>query len=532
MAGLTLAIQAARRWPGTTVTVVEPAPLPRARDHLGLGESTSEIASWYLQERLQLGAHLQAEHVRKHGLRFLGARPPGAPMGARSEWAPLLPGLGLWDLPYTGTRPPTWQLHRGRLEHHLAEVAAREGVRILDRCAVERVDVGTPHQVRLAGAGRLTARRVVDASGRSAILSEALGAPRLTGHRVQCSYGWVPGRVDPTALSDDPAWRERTPPDIRWRSTTHLVGPGRWLWMIPLGDGQTSVGLVSAPGGAPSLADRADWDRWFKAEEPELLPIIAGSGGLSRGGGATFDARVVDTLVDPRGLARTGDAAAFLDPLYSSGLDLTCFANELSLAAFEAADRGDGPRAARVANAAWRGVIAQYERVYRPVWASLGAPRVMSAKLLWDHAVYFLGLAPLVLSGRADDLETWLETREPLQRLGALGDNVQSALAAWATAPQRPSHGHVDVARLPLLLRALIALREPASSPLSPRLRAGVAELEELALVLGAHAHRSHAGAPLEAFAANPYDFQAGGARRAVSTVALGESAPVFLGEG
>ncbi len=44
---------------------------------------------------------------------------------------------------------------------------------------------------------------------------------------------------------DDPAWQARVPIRERWHSTNHLMGRGYWFWLIPLGNGSTSLGIVA-----------------------------------------------------------------------------------------------------------------------------------------------------------------------------------------------------------------------------------------------------------------------------------------------
>ena len=73
--------------------------------------------------------------------------------------------------------------------------------------------------------------------------------------------------------------RSCVPERRRWLSTNHLMGAGYWVWLIPLGSGSTSVGIVADPALHPfhrlSRFDRAlDWLREFgTVVGVELSPV-------------------------------------------------------------------------------------------------------------------------------------------------------------------------------------------------------------------------------------------------------------------
>ena len=55
-----------------------------------------------------------------------------------------------------------------------------------------------------------------------------------------------------------PAWQARCEPQARWLSTNHLVGAGYWVWLIPLGSGATSVGIVTDETIHPQSSSHLD----------------------------------------------------------------------------------------------------------------------------------------------------------------------------------------------------------------------------------------------------------------------------------
>ena len=66
------------------------------------------------------------------------------------------------------------------------------------------------------------------------------------------------------------------PTGERWLSTNHLMGKGYWVWLIPLGSGSTSIGIVADddlhPYARINRFERAmDWLREF---EPQCAAVV------------------------------------------------------------------------------------------------------------------------------------------------------------------------------------------------------------------------------------------------------------------
>ena len=185
----------------------------------------------------------------------------------------------------------------------------------------------------------IQARFVVDATGRDALVTRASGGVER-----------IPG-LDRTALFTQVrgAWRdsgERTG-DIQ----IVVFGQGEdagWFWMIPFADGRTSIGAVvsgawmrkhralagsdaSAPNerGPEALLDAAI------AEAPSAAKLLEGSTRIfAPRATADFSFRV-RTMWGPGWLA-LGDAAGFIDPLFSTGAHLAMSGAVRAAAAIDA----------------------------------------------------------------------------------------------------------------------------------------------------------------------------------------------------
>ena len=500
-AGQCFARQLLRLRPHTKIAIVERRGLPCELGHRGVGESTSELAAWYLRDRLALGEHLEREQVVKFGLRFwLRDAAASTAMHERVEFGILRPPLGRADLPLP-LDPHTYQLHRGRLEHHLALENLAAGVEMLaeHEFVARDYDERDGWSVLLRGPDqserRIRAAWLVDASGNPVLRDDGLGPRMRPGpHRIAAAWWWVEGRLDPATWTADLDVRTRSPVQLRWRSTHHLVGAGYWVWLIGLSDGSTSVGLVADPELHP-ITSAADVTCMLERCEPEFVAAIGG--------------RIPDEMqywtapgrvcVEPLGPRRvnTGAALGFLDPLYSAGHDLTAVIHELTIPAVVAAlDRTrDIDAADRSAiNRTFTHIVEHYERLYLGAYPLFADPEVAAIKFAWDQLNYFSWPCTLALSGRLGDREFIPRVRDLADRVHILNDRVQALLRAWARrrvageGRRAASFGRaVDQGQLVTVMRQFLTLTELArddDAELRARLARSIDILEGFGLAI------------------------------------------------
>jgi flavin-dependent dehydrogenase len=188
------------------------------------------------------------------------------------------------------------------------------------------------------------AKVVVDATGRDALLSRRLGGrrrdPLLDRSAAFAHY-------DAFKRANGPAGGD----------IVVVTTPEGWWWLIPFSDGSVSVGIVmptrrfkERPGTVEQLLEES------VARTPEVRDLLGGSK-------RTMD---VVTIGDysyraPRisgdGFCLVGDAACFLDPVFSTGVLLAMQSAELAASSVDRALRSKG----RVDAADFR----SFERVYR-----------------------------------------------------------------------------------------------------------------------------------------------------------------------
>lgn len=478
-AGLCLARHVILARPGTRVVVIDRRALPGPASRRGVGESTSELAAWYLARRLQLHDLLEREQVVKYGLRFW-LRAPECPsaLAERIEFGPMgtLPAqlADVARLPEPPLRPHAYQLHRGRIEAALASMLAADGVRLLGDAEVTHVRLdadGATIATAGASAGELRCRVVVDAGATGELTRTQLGSharERHFAHRLATAWWWVEARLDP-ASSAGPVVASRCPAWLRWRSTQHFVGPDYWSWLIPLSDGSTSVGIVANADtqglGSDDLGDQLR--RMLAEQEPELDAVLSANPRLDACA-ARPHSRCFAAPIHPRWLV-TGAALSFIDPLYSPGHDLTAIVHELAVPVIvstldgASSSSASQTEACAEANAVFAGLLDFYEAIYVDSWVVLADPQLAAVKIGWDQLVYFGWLCPMTMSRWLARPGMAQRSAPEAKRVAQLNDRVQALLRRWATLRgDRRASGSVgrsiDLARLGSLMDRFLAL--------------------------------------------------------------------------
>jgi len=188
----------------------------------------------------------------------------------------------------------------------------------LDAGAVTGVTVrdeqGREHTIR--------ARHVVDASGHASRLA------RLAGRRVNSEFF---RNVAVYGYYEDAA---RQPAPNAGNIITSAFEHG-WCWFIPLSDTLTSVGAVVDQSQAPRIGeDREAALESFVAECPIVCNMLRGAPRIREGMYGEVRVRrdwsySNESFVAP-GLVLTGDAACFIDPVFSSGVHLATYSGMLA----------------------------------------------------------------------------------------------------------------------------------------------------------------------------------------------------------
>lgn len=234
----------------------------------------------------------------------------------------------------------TYHVDRGKFDHLLLLHAHRLGAKVYEGLPVRRVDFSEADVVRIAcGLGRrdvhITSRIVVDASGRRTLLGTQLGwrikDPVFDQYAL---HAWFDG-YDRTAWAKDPATKDYI--FIHFLPVTNT-----WVWQIPITDAITSIGVVTQKRSfarTRESRERFFWD--CIGTRPELLETVRSARQLyplKEEGDYSYAMR---QLAGDR-LVLVGDAARFVDPIFSTGVSIAMTGARLASQDIAAAmDSGD-----------------------------------------------------------------------------------------------------------------------------------------------------------------------------------------------
>lgn len=485
LAGLTLALQLRRTHPVLSILVLErkPHPLPAAAHKVG--ESTVEIGADHFDHVLGLKDHLDAAHIRKFGLRYFFSH-------QRADIENVTE-LGVSRFLPT----PSYQIDRGVFENFLGEEARRAGIAFRDGATVRSFDIGSggeAHTVRWTeadGEHATEARWLVDAAGRAGLLRRRLALTRYNGHHANAAWFRIDARIDMDTWSDDAEWRARCAAG-RWQSTNHYLGPGYWAWLIPLGSGAHSVGIVCDANmhpldGMKTFPLALDW---LHRHQPAVgRAIEAERGGLMDFLFLRHYSHGSERVFSADRWAMTGEAGVFLDPFYSPGSDFIAISNTF-ITALVGHDLA-GADLALHAHFHERLYLSFYEStldLFRDQYPLFGNADVLPVKVIWDYAYYWGVLCQLVFQRRLADLALFGALRAELDRARELNRDVQRMLRERDRArPGRVTRRFLDQCTLPWFVELNATLHDTIDdATLRERLRGNVALLERLAATIRA----------------------------------------------
>ncbi len=294
-AGATVSALLAGR--GRDVAVLEKAHHPRF--HIGESLLPANVA---LFDRLGLRAEVEKIGLPKWGVEFVSPE---------HEHRQFVEFADAWDK----SMPYAWQVRRSELDELLFRHAAARGARTLEGHRVREVafdEEGATAEVELDDGARQRwrAKFVVDASGRDTLLASQLGSKKKNPrHNSAALYGHFTGAT-------------RLPGKLEGNITIFWFEHG-WFWFIPLADGSTSVGAVCWPHYLKSRRKPlAEFFRDTLALCPALGERLAGAALIGEQVHATGNYSYASTRSSGPRYLMLGDAYAFIDPVFSSGVYL------------------------------------------------------------------------------------------------------------------------------------------------------------------------------------------------------------------
>ena len=255
----------------------------------------------------------------------------------------------------SGPTSYAYQVERARFDEILLNNARRVGADVREGCAVVDVVDGDERVrgVRYTDADgaerRALARFVVDASGNKSRVYQRVGGTREYSEffRSLALYGYFEGG--------------KRLPEPNSGNILSVAFPSGWFWYIPLSDTLTSVGAVVRR----EMAEKIQGDR-HKAlmalvdECPLIAEYLSDAQRVTSGPYGELRVRkdysYHHTTFSRPGMVLVGDAACFVDPVFSSGVHLATYSALLAARSINSVLAGvvDEPRAMREFEARYR----------------------------------------------------------------------------------------------------------------------------------------------------------------------------------
>lgn len=396
LSGASTAILLLRKNPELRVLIVEKTPVFSRR----VGEATVEASTYFLGRVLGLTRYLNESHLVKQGLRFWFHNSEVRSLEEAGE----VGGRYL-------SRMPSHQVDRATLDEEVLRQACAAGATLLRPATVSDVVLqpGGLQSLTVAWEGqkrRLSARWIVDASGLTALLARQEGWWKLN-HEHPTTAAWSRWRGvkdwDGRELAEKfPEWSKRVC-GTRNTATNHIVGDGWWSWWIPLKGGDVSIGivfdqrLVQFPKEGGNVGERL---KAFLLKHPVAEELLKDADYIEGDLHWRKNLAYSSTTFSGDGFVLVGDAAAFMDPFYSPGMDWISFtasrAAHLITESFRGADTseviGRHNRDFRVSCHRW------FEALYKDKYEYLGEFDLLTLAFQFDYGLYVWGVVEQVFA--------------------------------------------------------------------------------------------------------------------------------------
>jgi flavin-dependent dehydrogenase len=253
-----------------------------------------------LLDRLGVRAQIETSAQRKHGIEFVS---PFHGKKVRYEFARA------WDKRF----PYAFQVRRSVFDHILLQNAGSKGAEVIEECRVTAVEFTENAHPLVTAQGddgverQWRAKFVVDASGRDTVLASQLGGKtRNPRNNSAAIFGHFTGA-------------RRLEGQAEGNITIVWFDLG-WFWIIPLSDGTTSIGAVAPAAAFKNRGtDLTGFFMGLIASSPEVADRLKDAtlvGDVTATGNYSYETKAMSG----RNYLMAGDACAFIDPVFSTGV--------------------------------------------------------------------------------------------------------------------------------------------------------------------------------------------------------------------
>jgi halogenation protein CepH len=344
----------------------------------------------------------------------------------------------LWDVRFGELEFQRNGFHvvRSQFDQMLRNTAEKAGAEVRHEYHVQTVTRDTDGNVRIQGEDgerspfTVHGRFFIDATGQATLLS---ASRKIKQFHPQLAHLAVWGYWNNVSID----------PNLPVQTLSAAFDPG-WCWFIPLRDGTVSVGIVLRKENIETLRSRGSQRYYLETLQRNKLitDLLKGASLASHPIRIISDYSYESTTFTPEGHLLVGDAAAFIDPIFSVGVHLAMSAAEQAAAALDSVLSGEKTTAE---------AFAQYEAFYKHMFRNMRTFVLFFYGMNASRADYFWKAKTLLpealalnereafvalISGQGDLLSKHIHankhfTAERIQMLERLtGKNVEESLLA------------------------------------------------------------------------------------------------------
>jgi flavin-dependent dehydrogenase len=315
----------------------------------------------------------------------------------------------------------TFQVVRSEFDHLLAREAERLGATVRYGVEITAIDVSgdAPAVTARTEAGEVEVHRprfVLDASGFGRTLARLLDLEKPSSFPVRAARfchikdGIVAGAFDRQKI----------------RVGINPANRDVWSWLIPFPNGCSSLGVVATREHFARYTGSPEDQYWAMiGDEPKLRRLLANAHTVRPVGEIVGYAANVKTLHGP-GFALLGNAAEFLDPVFSSGVTIALHSAKLSAGLVDRQLRGEA--------VSWQGEFAEplmfgveTFRTFVSAWYDQSLQDVIFYP---DKTPSIHRMICSVLAGYAWDPANPYNGPQSARRLRALAETCRASMAA------------------------------------------------------------------------------------------------------
>jgi flavin-dependent dehydrogenase len=303
------------------------------------------------------------------------------------------------------SRVPAFQVDRAALDEEVLRRAIALGAEILRPATAGKIQLNSGGEqsveVRIGENSKtLFARWIVDASGVAALLARQQGWWRANEEHptaaVWARWSGVKDWDGWELAQKFPEWAMSCN-GIRSTATNHFVGSGWWAWCIPLKGGDVSLGVVFDqrllrwPEGG-SLGKRL---KDFLMQHPVGRELLADAQWHEGDVHWRKNLPYFSTTFAGDGFVIVGDAAGFLDPIYSPGMDWISFTSWSAAQLILAQQRGEDlmSKIAKHNQDFAKSYKRWFAALYKDKYEYIGDYDLMRLAFQLDVGLYYAGVA-------------------------------------------------------------------------------------------------------------------------------------------